>query len=123
MGGVDVWHEQSRFLGHTRANVLHISETEDVLNFRDLTDLVGETFDLLEHGWRVDVIGDYADYSDLIAAKYSADLIVVRLFWITFREQAIDRAVQMDMPRVVGKKAGEQKYKEQNTLRSINDQV
>src|SRR5215510_12612691 len=41
MGGVDVWHEQSRFLGHTGDNVLHVSETEDVLNFRDLTDLVG----------------------------------------------------------------------------------
>ena len=122
MRRIDVGDEEGWLLCHAGDDVLDVGETEDALHLGDLADLVGEALDLLQYLWGVDVVGDHADHADLIAAEQVANLVVVPLFRIVLREQAIDRAIQVDMPRVGGKKAREHQDQDQEKLGPMDDQ-
>ena len=122
MRRIDIRDEEGGLLCHAGDDVLDVGEAEDALHLGDLADLFGEALDLLQYRWGVDVVGDHADHPDLIAAEQVANLVVVPLFRIVLRQQAIDRAIQVDMPRVGGKKAREHQDQDKEKLGPMDDQ-
>src|SRR5205085_1767868 len=113
---VDIGDEEGVLFGHAGDDVRDVGEAKDVLHLRNLFDFVGQALNLLQHPWRVDVVGDHADHADFVAAKQVADLVVVPLFRIVPRQQTVYRAIQADVPRVEGKKAGEQKDEKEDSF-------
>src|SRR5262249_556604 len=120
---INVGDEESVFPGHAGDDVRDVGEAKDVLHLRNFFDLVGQALNLLQHPRRVDVVGDHAGHADFVAAEQVADLVVVGLFRIVPRQQAVYRAVQADVPRVVGKKAGEHKDEKEDSFGPVNDQI